>query len=199
MVPGVVCRTVYRWNPLCTALYKWVYAGIFVTTGHVKSRWTCWLVCLSDHCGNTAGRTGFGVWWYYLTMSLLSLPKCYVFNMWRPRQNGVIFRNGNVWISIWISLEFVTKSPINKVQALIQRMAWCRPSDKPLSEPLMVRLPTRICVTRPQWVILLDTLLQSMVAGNVNVSWVTKDPLLIPWPIIKKWFYAQCIWVMERL
>ena len=31
-------------------------------------------------------------------------------------------------------------------------MAWRRPGDKPLSEPMMVRLPTHICVTRPQWV-----------------------------------------------
>ena len=27
-----------------------------------------------------------------------------------------------------------------------------RPGDKPLSEPLMIILPTHICVTRPQWV-----------------------------------------------
>ena len=32
-------------------------------------------------------------------------------------------------------------------------MAWCRPGDKPLSEPMMVRSPTHICVTRLQWVI----------------------------------------------
>ena len=31
-------------------------------------------------------------------------------------------------------------------------MAWCQPGDKPLSEPMMVRLPTHICITRPQWV-----------------------------------------------
>ena len=31
-------------------------------------------------------------------------------------------------------------------------MAWRRPGDKPLSEPMMSTLPTRICVTRPQWV-----------------------------------------------
>ena len=30
-------------------------------------------------------------------------------------------------------------------------MAWRRPGDKPLSEPMVVRLPTHICVTRPQW------------------------------------------------
>ena len=31
-------------------------------------------------------------------------------------------------------------------------MAWRRPGDKPLSEPMMVSLLTLICVTRPQWV-----------------------------------------------
>ena len=31
-------------------------------------------------------------------------------------------------------------------------MAWRRPGDKPLSKPMMVSLPTYICVTRPQWV-----------------------------------------------
>ena len=32
-------------------------------------------------------------------------------------------------------------------------MAWCRPGDKPLTEPMMVRLLTRICVNWPQWVL----------------------------------------------
>ena len=31
-------------------------------------------------------------------------------------------------------------------------MAWRRPGDKPLSEPILVRSLTHICVTRPQWV-----------------------------------------------
>ena len=31
-------------------------------------------------------------------------------------------------------------------------MAWRRPGDKPLSEPMMVSSPTHICVSRPQWV-----------------------------------------------
>ena len=31
-------------------------------------------------------------------------------------------------------------------------MAWCRPGDKPLSEPMMIRLLTHICVSRPQCV-----------------------------------------------
>ena len=34
-------------------------------------------------------------------------------------------------------------------------MTWHWPGDKPLSKPMMVRLLTHICVTRPQWVNLL--------------------------------------------
>ena len=33
--------------------------------------------------------------------------------------------------------------------ALNQAMAWCRPGNKPLSEPMMVILPTHICVSLP--------------------------------------------------
>ena len=79
----------------------------------------------------------------------------------RPRQNGRhfaddifkrIFLNENIWIPIKISLKFVPKGSINNIPALVQIMAWRRPGDKPLSEPMMVNLPTHICVTRPQWV-----------------------------------------------
>ena len=82
-------------------------------------------------------------------------------NTLRPRQNGrhfpddifkCIFLNENVSISIKISLKFVPKGPINNIPALVQIMAWRRSGDKPLSEPMMVSLPTHICVARPQWV-----------------------------------------------
>ena len=63
-----------------------------------------------------------------------------------------IFLNENVLISINISLKFVPKGPINNNPALVQLMTWCRPDDKPLSEPMMIDLLTHICVTRPQWV-----------------------------------------------
>ena len=82
-------------------------------------------------------------------------------NILRPRRNEQhfadhifkrIFFNENVWTSIKISLKFVPKGPINNIPALVQIMAWRRPGDKPLSEPMMVRSTTHICVTRPQWV-----------------------------------------------
>ena len=55
-------------------------------------------------------------------------------------------------ISIKISLKFVPKGLINNIPAFVQIMAWRRLGDKPLSEPMMIWLPTHICVTRPQWV-----------------------------------------------
>ena len=85
----------------------------------------------------------------------------FYFNTLRPRRNEQhfaddifkrIFFNENVRISIKISLKFVPKGPINIIPALVQIMAWRRSGDKPLSEPMMVSLPTHICVIRPQWV-----------------------------------------------
>ena len=83
------------------------------------------------------------------------------FNTSRPRQDGrrfpddtfeCIFLNKNVIILIKISLKFVPNGSINNIPALVQIMAWRRPGDKPVSEPMMVRLLTHICVTQPQWV-----------------------------------------------
>ena len=49
-------------------------------------------------------------------------------------------------------MKFVPKGLINNIPALVQIMAWRRPGDKPLSEPMEVSLLTHICITRPQWV-----------------------------------------------
>ena len=82
-------------------------------------------------------------------------------NTLRSRQNGryfavdifkCIFVNENAWISLKISLKFVPLVRIDNIPALVRIMAWRRPGDKPLSEPMMVSLLTHICVTRPQWV-----------------------------------------------
>ena len=77
----------------------------------------------------------------------------------RPRQNGRlfaddtfkrIFLNGNTRISTKTSLKFVPKGLINNIPALVLIMAWRRQGDKPLSETMLVRSLTHICVTRPQ-------------------------------------------------
>ena len=85
----------------------------------------------------------------------------YHLNTLRPRQNArhfpddifkCIFLNKNEWILLTISLKFVPKGPIINIPALVQIMAWRRPGDRPLFEPMMFSQPTHICIIRPQWV-----------------------------------------------
>ena len=85
----------------------------------------------------------------------------YKLNSLRPRPTRRHFANNlfkrireneNEWISPRISLKFVPDVQINNIPALVQIMTWRRTGAKPLSEPMMVSLPTHICVTRPQWV-----------------------------------------------
>ena len=84
-------------------------------------------------------------------------------NTLRPIQDGHHFTgdifkwilvNENIWISIYISLKFVPMGPINNIPSLFQIMAWHRPSDKPLSKPIVVSLLPHVCVTRLQWITL---------------------------------------------
>ena len=101
------------------------------------------------------------IFWEYVVHDSKNPHRLQEINSLRPRQNDRyfpddifkwIFLNENVWISINISLKFVPRGPINNIRALVQIMAWRRSGDKPLSEPMVVRLPMHICVTRPQWV-----------------------------------------------
>ena len=50
-----------------------------------------------------------------------------------------IFLNENDRIQIWISLNYVPRSQIDKKPALVQVMAWRRTGDKPLPEPTMTQ------------------------------------------------------------
>ena len=95
----------------------------------------------------------------------------------RRRHFQMLFFNENVWIPIKISLKFVPKDPINNIPALVQIMAWRRPGDKPLTESMMVCLPTHTFVTRPHWVKL------SVIQGR----WA-HDPL----PVITKKMAFKC-------
>ena len=63
-------------------------------------------------------------------------------NSLRPRQNRrhfpdifkCILLKENKWISINMSTKLVPKGPINNIPALVQLTAWCRLSDKSLSD-----------------------------------------------------------------
>ena len=79
-------------------------------------------------------------------------------NTLRPRQNGRRFADDTFKRIFLIEmLECRLRFHWNlflrvQLTALVQKLAWRRPGDKPLSEPMLVCLLTHICVTRPQWV-----------------------------------------------
>ena len=97
--------------------------------------------------------------------TVLNMQPCVPSCLWvitlRPRQNCRHFAD-DISKSIFLMkmyefrLRFdwcvVPKDPVNNIPPLVQIMAWRRPGDKPLFEPMMVSLLTHICVTRPQWV-----------------------------------------------
>ena len=85
--------------------------------------------------------------WIFITLGLIQNGRLFADDIFR-----CIFLNANVWISIKISLQFVPKGTVNNIPALVQIMTWRRPGGKSLSEPMVVRLPTDICVSRTQWV-----------------------------------------------
>ena len=124
---------------------------------------------------------------------------CYHARIWlntlRPRQNGrhfpddifkCILFNENVWISLKISLKFAPQGPINNIPALVQIMAWRRPDDKPLSGPMMVKSPTHICVTRPQWV---NALNFPILASALACEWIPTHFLPFKvWRFSQRWY-----------
>ena len=138
-----------------------------------------------------------------------------ILNTLRPRQNGChftddilmcFFLNENIWIPIKISLKFVPKGPINNIPALVQIMAWHRPGNKTLSEPIMFSLLTPICVTPPQWVNCLHAEIGSRKykyvfavyiihpywngTGSWNTYlWITRTCIILYWP------YHDCGWL----
>ena len=128
--------------------------------GHVKTWPHCalmikpciFLMPFPDHITAVWQRVTF----IYRRCSLLP-----ALNTLEPRQNGrqfpedifkCIFQNENVWISLDISLKFVPKVQINIMPVLVQIIAWRRPGDKPLSEPIVVNQLTHISVIRSQCV-----------------------------------------------
>ena len=96
-------------------------------------------------CGNNVQSSNFQI--HYLIEAEMKLTT------FRRRHFQTYFLQWKCLNFVKISLKFVLKGPISNIAALVQIMAWRRPGDKPLSEPMMVSLPTHICVTRPQWVI----------------------------------------------
>ena len=117
-------------------------APISTATGRLKN---------SDTWSNTCTCT-FGHLNSNLNLNLNSA----LYIHWGRDKMDAISQTAFLWMKMFefrtTFLKFVPKGPINNIPALVRVMAWRRPGAKPLSEPVMVRLPTHICVTPPHWV-----------------------------------------------
>ena len=131
-----------RFQLIISQHWFWWWLGSEQAISHYVNRW--WPIALTHICVARLQCSNAGI--EYI-------------NSLGPWQNGLQFADDifnyislyeNVWIPIKISPTFVPKDPINNISALVQIMAWRRLGDKPFYEPMMVSLPTRICVTRPR-------------------------------------------------
>ena len=124
------CLSLVKWD--LRAHVMWIVKLVHLWMELLKVWPCCHWVAVAFPVLSKTKVTGWGLYWV---------------NTLRPRQNGRrfaddtfkrIYLNETYRISIKISLKFVPKGPINNIQALVQIMAWRRPGNKPLSEPMMV-------------------------------------------------------------
>ena len=62
-----------------------------------------------------------------------------------------IFLNTKLTYFYWHFTKVCSQGPIYNIPTLVQTMAWRKPGDKPLSQPVTVTLLMHICVTPPKW------------------------------------------------
>ena len=101
--------------------------------------WTCQFL---TNKSKTIG--SLELWYCYIGIPMLHLN-----NTLRPRQSGRQFPDDifKCFFFLEFRLEFYW-SLLLRVQ--LPLFHHCRLGNKPSSEPMMVRLPTHICITRPQ-------------------------------------------------
>ena len=87
-----------------------------------------------------------------------------------------IFSNKNAWISFKKLRKFVPQSAIHNIPSLALIMAWRRPGDKPLLEPIMGRTLTHECDLNEltQWLTLWRSWLSVCTAQShyLNQRWL---------------------------
>ena len=79
-----------------------------------------------------------GIWHVRLELTNLPLDKMAAFSQ-TTCSNA--FFNENIYISNKISLNYIPWGPIDNILALVQIIAWRRPGDKTLSEPMLTQFP----------------------------------------------------------
>ena len=132
--------TDYQSNKIIMKMLDFSSKKLWIITSTVMNRPVCWgfqvgisyFVCFPGCVFVTNMNLSFGGQFAQVCLTI----QCYIIvchksfiNTLRPRQNGrhfaddifeCTFLNGNVWIPIKISLQFVPKGPINNIPALVQ-------------------------------------------------------------------------------
>ena len=149
-----------RCNSIANALELHLSYTTPLICGFVMSvYWDVSVICLwsytallSDSCSHARSP-----WPYWTPLSLdqhdsITITNCqqYSSTLWGCHFADDIFRcifvNEKFCILSEISLKFVPMGLNSNKSALVQAMAWCQQGDKPLSEPLMVRLLRHVCL-----------------------------------------------------
>ena len=119
-----------HWEKWCNMQKHFFFFKQF-SSKRVKTPWLTWVACIHIHFSLVIG-----------------VCMDHILNTLKTRRNRHYFAddiftyislNENVWISLKIWLKFVPKGPINNNPALVWIMAWRRPGDKPLLEPMLTR------------------------------------------------------------
>ena len=132
------------WFPVPSAVNWFSLMGL-INQLHSVSFFTVWcndFVSLTSNFHFARGFSFHSTFSNPLHVAIVSDPPL---NTLRPRQNchhfadyilKFIFTNESMWTSISTSLRLGPKRRMNNIPALVQIMAWHRPVDKPLPEPM---------------------------------------------------------------
>ena len=160
-----------KYELVCIILSLWKKINKKINQSHC-----CWCPGFLHRWNINSHDNGCVIYW-----GLLLVCVHIIFNtLSRDKMDAIsqtTFWNAFAWSSLKISLKFVPNLRMNNFPALVQIMAWRRPGDKPLSEPMMVSLLTHIRITRPQWVKLATPLSKTkdkntvMNSINIGIWW----------------------------
>ena len=120
-------RWVAQWYPSVHWVNQWHSSGIPMYTGPVSVHWLFYAYTIYIY-----------ICCYHIAWSFLHIEAGGNGRHFPDVIFKCIFCSQNVYVSITISLNFVPMISVNNIPVFVHIMAWCRPGDKPLSEPMMV-------------------------------------------------------------
>ena len=131
------------------------YAGIILGMGSANERRHCYVMLSLIGWAHTQNNACMALHTHHENFKFLVFRPPINLTHWGWDKMVAIFRttfsNAFSWMKMYKFCFRLSLFPINNISALVQIMAWRRPGDELLSEPMMVSLLMHICVTPPQW------------------------------------------------